>query len=86
MSELFMGRVTYQVLPSIAAAADEASAKTNRLPKVVSSNTLREPLTWNNTRLLRGDLAEAIGTLKRQPGDLTLVRGICSSDWSTGSG
>jgi dihydrofolate reductase len=78
-----MGRVTYEVLSGFASAADEASARTNDLPKVVYSNTLQEPLAWNNTSLLRGDLAEAIGALKRQPGDplrsmgsLTLVRSM----------
>jgi dihydrofolate reductase len=80
---IVMGRVTYQALSPMAATADEASARTNDLPKVVYSNTLQEPLTWSNTRLLRGDLAEAIGSLKRQPGDplrsmgsLTLVRSM----------
>jgi len=41
----------------------------NRLPKLVVSRTLTEPLAWNNSRLLAGDLAEAIGALKSQPGD-----------------
>jgi dihydrofolate reductase len=80
---ILMGRVTYEVLSGFASAADEASARTNDLPKVVYSNTLQEPLAWNNTSLLRGDLAEAIGSLKRQPGDplrsmgsITLVRSM----------
>jgi dihydrofolate reductase len=80
---ILMGRVTYEALSGFASAADEASARTSDLPKVVYSNTLQEPLAWNNTSLLRGDLAEAIGSLKRQPGNplrsmgsLTLVRSM----------
>lgn len=80
---IIMGRVTYEAMAAISASADEASARMNGLPKVVFSNTLQEPLAWNNTRLLRGDLAEAIRSLKRQPGDplrsigsITLVRSM----------
>jgi dihydrofolate reductase len=47
---IVMGRVTYQALSPMAATADEASARTNDLPKVVYSNTLQEPLTWSNTQ------------------------------------
>jgi hypothetical protein len=30
----------------------------NELPKVVFSRTLEEPLGWDNSRLLRGDLVD----------------------------
>lgn len=39
----------------------------NRLPKLVVSTTLTEPLAWSNSRLLTGELAEAIAALKSQP-------------------
>ena len=49
-------------------AADLAFArKMNALPKVVLSRTLAEA-TWNNTRIVKGNVAEAIGKLKRTPG------------------
>jgi len=76
-----MGRVTYEALAAISSpATDEVSARMSELPKVVVSNTLLEPLAWANTRLIRGDLSEGIGALKRQSpvplrsiGSLTLV-------------
>lgn len=65
-----MGRVTYEAMAEISAAAtDEVSTGMNNLPKAVFSNTLQEPLAWANTRLIRGDLGQAIQELKRQSGD-----------------
>ena len=65
-----MGRRTYEALVGIAASAtDDASARMRDFPKLVFSNTLHEPLTWNNTRLVTGDMAHEIATLKRQPRD-----------------
>ncbi len=64
---IVFGRVTYQVLSSMTqSSTDDASRKMNELPKVVVSNTLQEPLDWNNTRLLK---ASDIQGLKEQPGD-----------------
>jgi dihydrofolate reductase len=47
------------------------------------SNTLSEPLAWQNTRLISGDLGEQVRALKRESrnpvrsiGSLTLVRGL----------
>jgi dihydrofolate reductase len=40
----------------------------------VASRTLREPLTWPNSTLLHGDVAEAVAQLKRDlSGDLTVM-------------
>ena len=39
------------------------------LPKLVYSNTLHEPLAWNNTRLIKGNVGDAITALKQQEGD-----------------
>jgi dihydrofolate reductase len=36
--------------------------------KYVASNTLREPLPWQNSKLLSGDAAAAVAELKQQPG------------------
>lgn len=67
---ILMGRVTYEALSHFAASAtDEVSARMRALPKLVYSNTLREPLAWNNTRLIKGDVGEEITALKRQEGD-----------------
>lgn len=79
---IIMGRVTYQALAGLSASAnDEASVRMSSLPKLVFSSTLEEPLVWRNTRLVRGDIAEEITTLKSENGDplrsfgsLTLVK------------
>ena len=47
----------------------------NKLQKYVVSNTLTEPLPWENSTLLQGDPAEAAATLKEQPGNDLLVLG-----------
>ena len=81
---LLMGRVTYEAMAGMSAAAtDAASQRMNEQQKVVFSNTLSEPLSWANTRLVRGDLGPAVGALKRESaaairtiGSMTLVSGM----------
>jgi dihydrofolate reductase len=46
----------------------------NRSPKYVVSSTL-EKLAWANSRLITGDLTEALTKLKRQPGKDILIPG-----------
>jgi dihydrofolate reductase len=55
----------------------------NSVQKLVVSGTLEEPLEWNNSTLIKGDVAEEIARLKRQPGknititgSVTLVRSL----------
>jgi dihydrofolate reductase len=43
--------------------------------KYVASTTLREPLPWRNSTLLRGDAADAVAGLREQPGDDLTVLG-----------
>src|SRR3712207_3210319 len=46
----------------------------NSVRKHVVSRTLEEPLEWNNSTLMEGDVAEAVAGLKRQPGkDITII-------------
>jgi dihydrofolate reductase len=46
----------------------------NSVPKFVVSETLEEPLGWNNSTLIEGNVAEGITELKRQPGkDITIL-------------
>jgi dihydrofolate reductase len=67
---ILMGRKTYVALAHFAAeATDPNSVQLRALPKLVFSNTLKEPLTWNNTRVIAGELAQQIGELKQQAGD-----------------
>ena len=47
----------------------------NNTPKYVASTTLKEPLPWSNSTLLKGDAAEAVAELKAQPGKDIVVLG-----------
>lgn len=67
---IVLGRATYQDMAGYWPTASEPMAPAmNRLPKLVFSNTLREPLTWDNSRLVTGDAATQIQDLKAQAGD-----------------
>lgn len=71
--QLLFGRVTYQLMASYwpTALADQhnpAVAKgMNSMTKVVFSRTLDEA-SWNNTRLVKGDLVAEIRRMKEEPG------------------
>jgi dihydrofolate reductase len=46
----------------------------NSVLKHVVPTTLEEPLAWNNSTLIEGNVAEEITSLKRQPGkDITIL-------------
>ena len=90
---MLLGRVTYEEFaafwPSQEASDEdqEATDYMNNTPKFVVSKTLEEPLTWNNSTLIKGDVAEKITKLKGQPGkDIsitgspTLVRSLLQDD------
>jgi dihydrofolate reductase len=47
----------------------------NNAQKYVASRTLREPLPWSNSSLLRGEVTEAVARLKEQPGKDLVVLG-----------
>jgi len=47
----------------------------NTIPKYVASTTLKEPLPWSNSTLLKGDAAQAVSQLKDQPGKDLLIMG-----------
>ena len=47
----------------------------NNTPKYVASTTLKEPLAWSNSTLLKGNVPEAVADLKAQPGKDFLVMG-----------
>jgi dihydrofolate reductase len=70
---LLLGRRTYEGFAAAWPERDgEFADKFNTMPKYVVSSTLREP-DWANTTVLRGDLADAIATLKQeQDGDIVV--------------
>jgi dihydrofolate reductase len=47
----------------------------NNTPKYVASRTLKEPLAWSNSTLLKGNVPDAVAELKAQPGKDILVMG-----------
>jgi len=47
----------------------------NNTQKFVASTTLKEPLPWMNSTLLKGDVAEAVARVKREPGKDIVVLG-----------
>lgn len=70
---LMMGRVTYEMMSAIVRDQPvEGVDRMNELPKVVFSGTLEEPLEWNNSRVVGGDLVEEVRSLKSE-GDAPLV-------------
>jgi dihydrofolate reductase len=74
---LLLGRVTYEIFAGFwpNAPADDPIAQTiNSFPKYVVSTTLKEPLPWNNSHLIKGDVARQIAQLKEEPGkDLRVI-------------
>ena len=76
---LLLGRVTYQgfaaAWPSRTTDDDEFAERINSIPKFVVSTTLETPLEWNNSRLMKGNVAEEITKLKQQPGADILING-----------
>jgi dihydrofolate reductase len=70
-----MGRNTYEEMAEFWPVSDDAyAAPMNEIPKVVFSGTL-ERAEWADSRIARGDLAQEIATLKREPGKDMLAWG-----------
>jgi dihydrofolate reductase len=70
---LLLGRVTYEGFAEAWPSRDgEFADKFNNMPKYVVSSTLDEP-EWNNSTVLKGDVVEEVGKLKRdQDGDIVV--------------
>ena len=75
---MLLGRVAYQEFASYWPYQNSAEQPytdyLNNTPKFVVSTTLEEPLQWQNSTLIEGNVAEEIATLKQQPGkDIGIV-------------
>jgi Dihydrofolate reductase len=73
-----LGRRTYEIFAAYWPNAPEeervVGEPLNTKPKHVASRTLSEPLEWQNSTLLRGDVADAVVKLKREDaGDLHVI-------------
>jgi dihydrofolate reductase len=78
--ELLFGRVTYEMMagfwptPAAAQSFPEVAEGMNKSPKVVFSRKL-DNVSWENTRLMKGDLADEVRKLKEEPGDQLVIMG-----------
>jgi dihydrofolate reductase len=74
---LLLGRVTYEGLAAFwpnQPGGDPMVDYINGVPKFVVSTTLEEPLEWNNSTLIKGNVVDEITDLKRQSGkDITII-------------
>lgn len=61
-----MGANTYRLMSGLAAAGEPGTESLASSSKIVFSKTLREPLSWKNTKLVSGDAAAAVREMKRQ--------------------
>ena len=70
---LLFGRITYELMagywPTPSAIKNDPSVaeRMNNLPKVVFSRTL-DKASWNNTTLMKGDMAAEIRKMKKESG------------------
>ena len=74
-----LGRRTYENFaghwPNASAEEQVIAQPLNTRPKYVASTTLNEPLAWQNSTLLKGNVTKAVAALKQKDGDNLLVIG-----------
>lgn len=84
---LVLGRVTYETFAASwgrqAPSEDPMAQWMNAIPKLVASTTL-DAVEWQNSRLIEGDVIEALAELKQQQnlfvnGSVTLVRSLLAA-------
>jgi len=72
---LLLGRVTYEGFAKAWPSREgEFADKFNTMPKYVVSSTLEEP-EWNNSTVLKGDVAEEVAKLKQEQDGEIVVHG-----------
>jgi dihydrofolate reductase len=77
---LLFGRITYELManfwptPFAAESMPLVAQQMNKLPKVVFSRTL-DKASWNNTKLVKGDLTGEIRRMKKEPGEDMVIFG-----------
>jgi len=73
-----LGRRTYEIFaahwPNASQEEQVLAEPLNTKPKYVASRTLAEPLAWQNSTVLQGDVGEAVAALKQEDGqDLHVI-------------
>jgi dihydrofolate reductase len=69
-----LGRKTYEMFAASWPNSSDPEEPLNLRPKFVASRTLNK-LTWNNSHLLKGDVAQEVAKLKTQDGGEIQVHG-----------
>ncbi len=77
---LVFGRITYDLMagfwptPFAAEKFPVVAERMNNLPKIVFSRTL-DKASWNNTKLVKGDIAAEVRKMKKEPGEDMVILG-----------
>ncbi len=77
---LVFGRITYAMMagfwptPFALENMPVVAERMNNLPKVVFSRTL-EKASWNNTKLVKGDMAAEVRSMKKETGEGMVILG-----------
>jgi dihydrofolate reductase len=72
--DLLLGRKTYEIFAAHWPYAESPDFSLNKAKKYVASRTLAS-VEWQNSELLRGDVIEAVKTLKAQDGPEIQIHG-----------
>ena len=76
MDALLLGRRTYEIFANYWPKASEEmpfTALLNGVPKYVASRTLADPLAWQGSTLVAGDLAEGITAIKERHDEVHVI-------------
>ncbi|MET8837690.1 dihydrofolate reductase family protein [Micromonospora sp. NPDC004540] len=81
---LLLGRTTWELFSTLwPGRADPFSARMNAVPKLVATRTLTDASAWANSRILDGDLLEAVRHERRDivvTGSLSVVHTLMAED------
>ena len=74
---LLFGRWTYEQFYSVWPKRTDSpySAYMDNIQKYVASTTLKEPLPWKNSTLLKGDATDAVARLRKEQGKDIVIMG-----------
>ena len=77
VGSVLVGRWTYEQFFSVWPKRPESPYSTwmDNIQKYVASRTLREPLPWKNSTLLKGDAGDAVAGLRERPGRDIVIMG-----------
>jgi dihydrofolate reductase len=81
---MLLGRTTWQLFSRLWPGRDDPFAnRMNAVPKLVASRTLTDVSAWQNSRILEGDLVDAIQTERRDviiTGSVSVVHTLLARD------